>query len=74
MKLKLAKKILSYNPNCKINWKRWEKFKKLRPPRKDTITGRIVYPSWHDIDIIKRANTRLNKWIRNKNKKKEREN
>lgn len=51
-----------------------EKFKKLRPPRKDTITGRIVYPSWHDIDIIKRANTRLNKWIRNKNKKKEREN
>ena len=63
MRIRLAKKIMCYNPNCHINTKRIKRFNKLRPPYTDK-KGRIIYPSWHDIEIIKRAYTRLYQWIR----------
>lgn len=56
MKIRLAKKIMfSHNKN----WDR--KFNKLRPPIQ-TDDGNIICPSWHDIDIIRRAYQRLLKW------------
>ena len=49
MKFRQAKKIITGHND---NWRK--KFRKLRPPyeRKDGVT---VYPSWHDIDIVRRA-------------------
>lgn len=63
MKIRIAKKIMGYNPNCKFNKGRYKKLRKLRPPytRED---GVVVFPSAHDVDIIRRARVRLFKWIR----------
>lgn len=49
MKFRQAKKIITGH---KPNWRK--KFRKLRPPyeRED---GKVVFPSWHDIDIVRRA-------------------
>lgn len=63
MKIRTAKKIMHYNPNCKFNKGWYKKLRKLRPPfiKED---GEIVFPSAHDVDIIRRARVRLFKWIR----------
>lgn len=63
MKLRLAKKILTGK-----NKHRLKRFPELRPPyiRED---GVMVFPSWHDIEIVSRANTRLRKWFKNGKKK-----
>lgn len=63
MKIRTAKKIMGWNPNSRINMKQFEHFHELRLPYIDE-QGRKVYPSWHDIDIIRRARTRLLQWIR----------
>ena len=68
MRIRLAKKIMCYNPNCRVNTKRWERFNKLRPPYINE-KGFTVLPSWHDIEIVKRAYTRLFQWIRRYEKK-----
>lgn len=67
MKIRLAKKIMLYNPNAKVNNKRYRHFNDLRPPYLDA-DGRLVCPSFHDIDIVRRANIRLQKWLRKANK------
>lgn len=56
---------MGYNPNGKFNKGWWKRLRKLRPPytRADGVT---VFPSTHDVDIIRRARVRLFKWIRNK--------
>ena len=54
---------MGWNPNHKMNKKRIKRFEQLRPPYWDD-KGRRVYPSWHDIDIVRRARTRLNQWVR----------
>ncbi len=66
MKFRQAKKIIEgHTPN----WR--EKCRKLRPPyeRED---GKVVCPSWHDIDIIRRAMRVYLRHVRrnNKNRKK----
>lgn len=63
MKIRIAKKIMGYNPNCKFNKGWYKKLRKLRPPytRED---GVVVFPSAHDVDIIRRARVRLFKWVR----------
>ena len=42
----------------------WRKMQKLRPAYINE-NGVYVQPSMHDIDIIRRAHTRLFQWIRN---------
>ena len=65
MKIRTAKKIMGWNPNSRINMKQFKRFHELRPPHiAEYAWGRKVYPSWHDIDIIHRARTRLYQWIR----------
>ena len=48
MKFRQAKKIIEGNTNL------IKRFKELRKPYKDDL-GRKVFPSWHDIDIVRRA-------------------
>lgn len=48
MKFRQAKKIIEGNSNLV------KRFRELRPPYTNE-RGRTVYPSWHDIDIIRRA-------------------
>lgn len=64
MRLRTAKKVLNTGTNAKFrkNYIR-KKAIKLRPPRYETIEGepRLVFPSWHDIPIIKAAWKRINK-------------
>ena len=69
MKIRIAKKIMGWNPNHKMNKERIKRFEQLRPPYWDD-KGRRVYPSWHDIDIVRRARTRLNQWVRRYGNKK----
>lgn len=57
MKFRQAKKILFGKTNL------LKRFNKLRPPYKDDL-GRTVYPSWHDIDIVRRARTVFGKHYR----------
>lgn len=45
----------------------WRKIQKLRPGYRDE-RGIWVQPSCHDVDIIRRANTRMNKWFKLKRK------
>lgn len=70
MKIRIAKKILHYNLNARVNEHQRKRFQELRPPywRINEPNGTMskVYPSWHDIDIISRANTRLRRWLKNK--------
>ena len=42
----------------------YQKMRKLRPEYYDNEKGWWVCPSFHDIDIIRRAHTRLFRWIR----------
>ena len=49
----------------------WRKLERLRPVYYDMERGVWVHPSCHDIDIIRRAHTRLFQWIRKCNKIKE---
>ena len=80
MKLRQAKKIMGW---CKgdgdyytIHRSKdhrdsfWRKMQKLRPAYINE-NGVYVQPSMHDIDIIRRAHTRLFRWIRKGNKHKE---
>ena len=84
MKLRQAKKIMGW---CKgdgdyYTIRRhkdhresfWRKCERLRPMYYDEERGVWVHPSFHDIDIIRRAHTRLFRWIRKCNKLKERNN
>ena len=64
MKIRQAKKIIGYNEHSHFNQHRLAYFAKLRPPI--IVDGQKVYPSWHDIDIISRANNRLRKWLKNR--------
>lgn len=77
MKLRQAKKIMGW---CKgdgdyytINRHKdhresfWRKMQKLRPAYINE-NGVYVQPSMHDIDIIRRANTRMRRWFKLKRK------
>ena len=75
MRLRQAKKIMGW---CKGegNWSSkdrlksvWRRCNKLRPVYYDEKRGVRVQPSCHDIDIIRRANTRMRRWFKNKQKK-----
>ena len=46
----------------------WRKMQKLRPEYYDEERKGWVFPSFHDIDIIRRANTRMNRWFRKREK------
>ena len=70
MRLRQAKKIMGW---CKGegNWHSkdrlksfWKRCERLRPIYYDRERGVWVHPSCHDIDIIRRAHTRLFRWIR----------
>ena len=74
MRLRQAKKIMGW---CKgdgdyytIHRRKdqrnsfWRKCELLRPVYYDMERGVWVQPSCHDIDIIRRAHTRLFRWIR----------
>ena len=74
MRLRQAKKIMGW---CKGegNWSSKDRLKsfcrrcnKLRPVYYDEKRGVWVQPSCHDIDIIRRANTRMRRWFKNKQK------
>ena len=69
MRLRQAKKIMGW---CKGegNWRSkdhrksfWKRCEELRPSYHND-RGMYVQPSFHDIDIIRRAHTRLFRWIR----------
>lgn len=77
MRLRQAKKIMEW---CKgngdyytINRHKdrresfWRKMQKLRPAYINE-NGVYVQPSMHDIDIIRRANTRMRRWFKLKRK------
>lgn len=51
-----------------------KKYLKLRPEYYDEKRGRWVYPSCADIDIVRRANVRLGRWIRKGKKLKKQNN
>ncbi len=70
MRLRQAKKIMGW---CKGegNWHSkdqlksfWRRCERLRPMYYDRERGVWVQPSCHDIDIIRRAHTRVFRWIR----------
>ena len=81
MRLRQAKKRLWWNKgegdyisnhrskNHHENYKK--KYLKLRPEYYDEKRGGWVYPSCADIDIVRRANVRLGRWIRKGKKLKE---
>ena len=52
----------------------YRKCERLRPMYYDSERGVWVHPSCHDIDIIRRAHTRLFRWIRKGKKHKQRNN
>ena len=71
MRLRQAKKIMGW---CKGEGKSrskdhldsfWRKMQKLRPAYINE-NGVYVKPSMHDIDIIRRANTRMRRWFKKK--------
>ena len=66
MKIRQAKKILGYNEHSHINKHQKAHFMKLRPPIINA-NGDKIYPSWSDIDVIRRANIRFRKYIKIKN-------
>ena len=79
MRLRQAKKIMGWckgegNYRSKDHRENfWRKCNKLRPGYYDE-RGIWVQPSCHDIDIIRRAHTRLFRWIRKGKKLKEQNN
>lgn len=77
MRLRQAKKVMEW---CKgngdyytINRHKdhresfWRKMQKLRPAYINE-NGVYVQPSMHDIDVIRRANTRMRRWFKLKRK------
>lgn len=54
---------MGFGPNHRSNKHQDRRFEELRTAYVNE-QGRKVYPSWHDIDIIRRARTRLFQWIR----------
>ena len=70
MRLRQAKKIMGWckgedNSHSKDRLKSfWRRCERLRPMYYDRERGVWVQPSCHDIDIIRRAHTRLFRWIR----------
>ena len=70
MRLRQAKKIMGWckgegNSRSKDHLKSfWRRCERLRPMYYDRERGVWVQPSCHDIDIIRRAHTRLFRWIR----------
>ena len=54
---------MMYNDNAKFNKRQQKRFRELRPPFLNKH-GFMVYPSYHDIDIVRRARVRLLKWIK----------
>lgn len=66
MKIRLAKKIMLFGPNANASKSRMRRFNELRPPYLGK-NGHLVLPSCHDIDIVRRANIRLQRWIRKGN-------
>ena len=79
MRLRQAKKIMGWckgegDSRYKDHGKRfWRKCNKIRPGYYEE-RGVWVQPSCHDIDIIRRAHTRLFRWIRKGKKLKEQNN
>ena len=75
MRLRQAKKIMGWckgegNYRSKDHRESfWRKCHKLRPAYINE-NGVYVQPSMHDIDIIRRAHTRLFRWMRKEKKKK----
>lgn len=76
MKLRIAKKIMMWskgdgcwnNGRSKDHQKsRFKRFAELRPAYYDEERGAYCYPSHADIDIVRRARTRMNKFFK-KNK------
>ena len=74
MRLRQAKKIMGWckgDGNSRSKDHRdsfWRKMQKLRPEYYDEERKGWVLPSFHDIDIIRRANTRMNRWFRKREK------
>lgn len=56
MRLRIAKKVLNTHGKNYL-----KKYRELRKPFKKVIDGseRLVYPSWHDLPLVKKANRRL---------------
>ena len=80
MRLRQAKKIMGWckgEGNSRSKDHRdsfWRKCHKLRPGYYDEKRGGWVYPSCADIDIVRRANVRLRRWIMKGKKLKEQNN
>ncbi len=84
MRLRQAKKILGWSKGdgdyFSVHRSKdhrdsfWKKIAKLRPMYYDEEFGMWVQPSYHDIDIISRAHTRLYRWIRKGEKLKKKQN
>ena len=79
MRLRQAKKIMGWSKGdgdyISIHRSKdhrdsfWRWCKKLRPVYYDEKRDVWVQPSCHDIDIIRRANTRMRKWFKKKKTK-----
>lgn len=56
MRLRIAKKVLNTHGKNYL-----KKYRELRKPCKMVVDGseRLVYPSWHDLPLIKKARIRL---------------
>ena len=74
MRLRQAKKIMGWckgDGNSRSKDHRgsfWRKMQKLRPEYYDEERKGWVQPSCHDIDIIRRANIRMRRWFRKREK------
>lgn len=74
MRLRQAKKIMGWckgDGNSRSKDHRdsfWRKMQKLRPEYYDEERKVWVQPSCHDIDIIRRANIRMRRWFRKREK------
>lgn len=83
MRLRQAKKIMEWckgdgdyytiNRNKDNRKSFWRRCNRLRPIYYDIERGVLVQPSCNDIDIIRRAHTRLFRWIRKGKKLKRKE-
>ena len=83
MRLRQAKKIMGWckgdgdyytiNRHKDNRYSFFRKCERLRPMYYDRERDVLVHPSFHDIDIIRRAHTRLFRWIRKGKKLKRKE-
>jgi hypothetical protein len=71
MRLRIAKKVLNFGANARFrkNYMR-KKYLKVRSPRYRIVDGeqRLVFPSLHDIPIIRAAWRKINKRYNKYNK------